>query len=689
MTLAVVRARVRQSPLAVLVALVYLTVLVVVGSPVGAGITIATHVAMVMPGLAIMAAVAPGNRLAMGTFGPMLGFGLTAAALAACWSLGMRSHWLLLLAPAATASLAWPLRRLRDRWRLAEALPADRRAWLLVLLIVPLVVARPFARVGEMRPEGQVYRSYFTADYVWRRAVVAELAKGDFPPKNPYFLDDTLHYYWVGHLADAIEYRAFGDTVSLDAVLLGTSVAVDAAFVSAIYGLARLVVAVPWAAAGGVLWVFFLTSFEGAAGLWHWWHGTMIYRLRDLNIDAVSRWLYGGMPIDGLHRILWYQPHHATAYALGATAFVAAVRRRQRQDPDVFLAVGVLMGICMLISSFVALMFAAAVALYEIVGTVRWRAWWAGIVNGAWAALPVSIALVAVTMLQYIDHQLGALPVLRLGLNEMAIINPWVVTPLSMGPVLAMGIAGAWTAWRQRVGAALPFAALVVTAVYFYFYVDVRDHQAVYVGWRVGHVLFITLAPLVALALVALSVARGRWRWAAWTVVGLLAVLAAPMPILDAFNTQDVENQTPGPGFDYTLVLTRPELQGLAWIRTHTGAQARVQVDPYARDSNTWAYIPAFAERRMAVGLPLGLVPLRKYQEASKRVRWLYQTPDPFGAFELAARVGIDYIVVGPPERRDHPGVEVRYASASHLLPMVFHNDALSIYEVLRPGHVR
>ena len=35
----------------------------------------------------------------------------------------------------------------------------------------------PFAHVGEELPEGRAYRAYFTADFVWEVAVVAELAK--------------------------------------------------------------------------------------------------------------------------------------------------------------------------------------------------------------------------------------------------------------------------------------------------------------------------------------------------------------------------------------------------------------------------------------------------------------------------------------------------------------------------------
>jgi len=62
-----------------------------------------------------------------------------------------------------------------------------------------------------------------------------------------------------------------------------------------------------------------------------------------------------------------------------------------------------------------------------------------------------------------------------------------------------------------------------------------------------------------------------------------------------------------------------------------------------ARGAEMWAHIPAFAERRMGVGVPLSMVPLQKYEEGSRRVQWT-----------------------------GHPD----------LLPVVFHNDAMSVYEV-------
>src|SRR5207253_4590590 len=99
--------------------------------------------------------------------------------------------------------------------------------------------------------------------------------------------------------------------------------------------------------------------------------------------------------------------------------------------------------------------------------------------------------------------------------------------------------------------------------------------------------------------------------------VVILALAAAPTTAIDFYNTQDVANRALGPGFRWTLILTPDEIEALDWITTRTPADAIVQIEPSVRDSFTWAYIPAFAERRMAAGLPIGMVPLDKYQAAS------------------------------------------------------------------------
>ena len=127
----------------------------------------------------------------------------------------------------------------------------------------------------------------------WRRAVVAEVAKGDVPPVNPFYIDDPLHYYWLPHLATAVTYR--NTPSDLDDLLLVNSVIVDVAFVAFLFGLARWFAPRPWAAALGVAGAILCTSYEGLFTLvQYWsWHVPLVL-VRDLNIDAVVRWYSAG-----------------------------------------------------------------------------------------------------------------------------------------------------------------------------------------------------------------------------------------------------------------------------------------------------------------------------------------------------------------------------------------------------------
>jgi hypothetical protein len=642
------------------------------------------------PGLIIVARVLPagGRWLAVVTFGPPVGIGASSLALLGFWAAGARGAWLFVAAPVTALALAWPAGALRGRWRTVVPRPGDVRMLALALLLVPLLVGRPFAMVGAATAHGTTYRQYFTADYVWRRAVVAELAKGDFLPVNPYYLHDTLHYYWLPHLLSGLEHRVWPD-IDLDELLLLRSVFVDAIFVAALYGLARYVVEAPWAALAGVTCGFVATSFE-ALGALHVLRrdGLPFGTVRYLNIDAISRWFFDGMPIDGLQRIFFYQPHHAVGYVLGLLGVIAVARRTRERDPAALAVAGSLLAASTLISSFAGLMYTTIAAAYEGTATLRHRRWWTGVVNAAWAALPLAIGAALVTAMQYVDTPGDGEPgIVVFGLNRVAARNLVTVTAMSVGPALILGAAGMVAAWRRGLRDALPFLAVLPVAAGFYFYVDIRDHQDVYVGWRAGHLVFMALIPLMGLGWHAAAGLRGGTRAVGLGALGLTVLLAAPTVAIDVFNTQDVAPPDIGRAWRRTDTITPAEADGLAWLRAHTDPRAVVQVDTLARDQ-MWAYIPAFAERRMAVGVPLSMVPLRKYEEGAARMRWVYDVPDPDVAVTLAARYGIDYLVVGDPERAAHPGVEARWQRASGHLPLVFHNDALSVYEVLRPDHV-
>jgi uncharacterized membrane protein len=130
--------------------------------------------------------------------------------------------------------------------------------------------------------------------------------------------------------------------------------------------------------------------------------------------------------------------------------------------------------------------------------------------------------------------------------------------------------------------------------------------------------------------------------------------------------------------------LTPPERDALQWLRTNTAADAIVQVEPFVRDAGTWAYVPAFAERRMAAGLPISMIPLRPYQLASESVRnGIFRAQSAIDAHGAARSMEIDYVLVGPPERRAYGPAVAQLATRSDLFSPVFQNEVITVYQVI------
>jgi hypothetical protein len=612
--------------------------------------------------------------------GPVWGFAATSIVLLGLWIAGVRSTFLLALAPLGAALLVIPC-----RWLQGALVPPvyDRRdvaALLLVLLIVPAVVARPYARVGEMRPEGKAYRAYFIADFEWAIAVAEEVAKGDVPPKNPFLAGDHLHYYWLASLASAIEHRVL-PKVAIEPLLLTNALMLDLAFMAFFYAFVRQFVRSATAAAIGCAFAVLFTSFEGAQQLYVFWQrGAPMAGLRDLNIDGISNWKFGSLKVDGLQRLLLYQPHHATSWALSLSALLVLRQARDVSHFAINLLAGVLLAMGLLVSSFIALMVGTAVALYHALSLVLQRRWLTLLVAGLAAGLPVGIAVLVSSQLEYVDRNAG--PIMSVGhLNPLAATNTFTGIVLSFGPVLIGAVFGTWFAIRERL---VPFAAigvLVAVGFGFYFFVDVVDHQHAYVGWRAGHLLFIAMAPLVALLWQEAWTAGGTARAAMAAGLCVLAVLAAPMTAIDLYNSQDTANQHQGPGFKWTEILSPGEVEALAWLKANTPESALVQVDP-VRPSGTWAYMPGFGARRMAAGLPISMIPLKKYREASDRMRRVFEASDPAVIHQQSLAFGIDYFYIGPAERTAYPAIARLLDAAPQWFAPVFRNDAVTIYRV-------
>lgn len=613
--------------------------------------------------------------------GPVWGYAFSSLVLLGLWASGVRSFGWLMLAPIPVAIAAWPARRLAATLAVPGLSRRDIGAYALVLLAVPAIVGRPYAHVGINLPEGRAYRAYFTADFVWEMAVVSEVSKGDMPPRNPYYLNDDLHYYWLMHLLPAVEHRAVGPALTVEQLLLVNAFWSGLVFVGFFYFFVRHFVDRPWAASLACVGVLFCSSFEGIQQVWSLWQrGRSLEALRYLNIDAISRWVYQSLPVDGLHRLLLYQPQHQLAYLLGFSALLLLIQARDRSRAPLLFVAGLFLGVSMLLSPFAAGMLTIITAAYEAWSLVHARQWKSFIPCAAAASVPMIAALVVIGVLGYTDKGTS---LVTLGVNRVAVRSWEVAIFLSFGPVLLVAFGGLAAAARRRALDRFLSIGIVLTAcTFFYFLVDVPDHQNVYVGWHAGKVAFVAFTPLCGFALQEWW-ARGGWqRWLMGLAMLAIALAAVPTVLIDLYNTQDVWNRAQGPGFRWTVLLSPDEVQGLDWIKQWTARKARVQVEPNVRGRDTWAYLPAFAERRMSAGLPISMIPLAKYEKASEQIRGLYQSTTAQHAYELATRHCIDYLVIGEPERVAYPRLQPLLDASPELFTPAFRNDALAVYTV-------
>ncbi len=620
-------------------------------------------------------------------FGAPLGYAMSSFLLLAAWLLGMHSGLLLLICPAIAFLIALFLPSLGPDLRVPRFNSRDTIVAALMVLLAIGVVAWPFSRVGTNLPDGRAYRAYFRADFIWEMAVVAEVSKGDTIPANPYLNKEPLHYYWLFHLFSSLEYRSLNSLdaeLRLDRLVLINNTLTCLMFMLFFYGLVRHFTSSAYAAGIGCLFAILFTSAEGLYILAKFVPGGSLEVVRNYNIDAISRWLFGSLPVDGLQRLLLYQPQHQMGLALSFIALLLMIQQWRR--PRIFIAAvaGFLLAGGLLISSVSALMLTVITGIVALVSIIRTRAWRVGIISALVAAVPILTAIGLSFLLHYVEPGDSHLV---FGAHRMAFENTLISLLLSFGPIVVAALPGVWVLCRRAGASRLVFFfSVMVISILCYFYVDIPEHQSVYIGWRAAHLIFIVLACVIAVGVHHLVLHRKksllpRLAWAFFFL--FCALIAAPTVAIDLYNTQDVYNRNLNPARNlWTLVLSRDELMGFRWLRRNTPLDARVQIEPTVRNPNSWAYIPAFAERRMAAGIPISMIPLAPYEAASAKVREIYLSTDPDFILRQAQMLGINYLVIGPVEQDEYPGMAEVLKHAPKSFKKVFSQPTFKIYQV-------
>lgn len=630
-----------------------------------------------LPGLPIGFAMF-GRRHAAGWIaGALIGYALTAIALWIPVELH-RTHWLwsVLAWGVTLAASAASFRRGGVAVPLPPWRARDTTALCAVLLIVPLLVARPFSRLGEPDADGgQRYRAYFTADFLWHMALTAELSKGDDDPRNPYLARRPLNYYWA--------YFVLPATVTRATSMLGTqpALAINASFAGLLFVSALFVAAwcaVPRASpvAAGVLLAISAASAEGLyAAVTAIGSGQSLGTLRHLNVDAVTSWIFRGLTIDGLPRSLWYTPQHAAACALSLMAIVVPAASGSTVRPAAALFAGTALGLATIFSPFLGGVFCLVYGVSAL-----WIAWrsgpsrWRVVLTHAAAAAPVLAALIWCVANGTFEGAGGGVAI---GVSDRAGTAPARTLALALGPILlpALGALALWRRSRYTPEAAV--VGLVMGIAMFYFVT--LTAEPIWIGWRAGQIILVTIPALAAACFATLW--DRKQRALAVALALLVFCLGAPTTAIDAANAQDVANLEMGPGFRWTVRVPPDSQAALRWLRAHTPADAVVQMSVAPRGRETWTLVPTFGERRMAAGQPISLLQRPEYAADSTRADLIFSIAQPKDAWDVARSLRVDYVYLDRVERQAYATSLAKFDDA-RFFEMVFRQGDAAVYAV-------
>ncbi len=409
--------------------------------------------------------------------------------------------------------------------------------------------------------------------------------------------------------------------------------------------------------------------------------GRPLSLVRDLNIDAVAAWTFGGLRIDGLPRSLWWVPQHATACALGLIALIVAAAEGASAGLAAILFAGFALGAAVTMSPFLgaafSLVFAAAVAADSLREPRRAVA---RLGRHALAAVPVAVALAWCVRTGMLEGTSGAM---KIGWGGLAAHSPIRVLLLGLGPALLPASVGLWAA-RRTPRHAITAAAGLLVGLALYYLLWIPPDEA-YVGFRAGQVMLVSLPALVALGIDAGL--RPAVRRVGAVALVLCFAVGLPTTLIDWYNAQDTDNRGMGPGFRWTLRVTPDEQEAFQWIRRATDPRATVQMEPTSRERDTWTLIPTFAHRRMAAGMAYSLLRRPEFEKRSLQVRTMYATLDARAAWDTARALGIDYIYVDRAERAAFPSDALaKFDGHPDFFRRVFANAEVRIYSVVSGG---
>ena len=531
--------------------------------------------------------------------------------------------------------------------------------WLLAALAV---TAWPLLHVGAKIPDGYAFRAYFNADYFKHLGITGTLSQTGIPPLNPYLSGHTLHYYWFFYVLPAFWNRLF-TSYPAEYMLIQFTFAGSLMFVASLFSVVR-----QWIDSQKVLGILlsiflFAGSYEGLYAIYHLRSKNLpLGGFTDLNIDALTRWLWRTPQIDTMFRALLYAPQHLLVLTL---MLMVLIYRKEERTLGSRLFVMALIFSTLGFAAIIGAVFIAGSLLFLLIAFLKEP-----------RARAKEFLYTGVLGADFLLLYFRFFEMFKLGGGEWSfalVATVWQTLPqyllLNWGALLFFGIAGILFSIREfPVRFCLFYLLLCVLCMQF---VQNRMGSSE-VTLKLGYLCNVCL-----LLLTAGFLARYQNRFGIILAIVLPLIVPASITLfMDLYNSQDVHNER------FTTVIPQEDAEVYGWMRENLNPRSVVQYYSIGRDIELVSPIPSFAHRIVYVGDKFHAKAFQvDDQEVARRenVVWRLFHQNGSRAHSLARKEGIQYLFLSAAE---NSVTESRYQFVPPFFSAIFQNGKALLVRV-------
>ena len=531
-----------------------------------------------------------------------------------------------------------------------------------------------FSRVGLETEMGYRYSWLFPHDFINKAVNAVSLTHG-VPTPHFFFAGETLRYYILSYSIAALAYTILGVNYSIHNIVILVS------FLQAI------------------LFVFVIAHFFKS-----WFKPAIVYRLLALSFGFYS--FYGifvilkdklvdfGAPsivlkFSGVshlfYRFFLVEPQTVMGLMVFLVVLSLMVRTEFGSNITPILITGILIGIEFGIEPILGMMLVLTYGLtflYRLsFSNIKFKRFASVVLGGA---IPTIIVYSTYYLIGIYSVSGGDQGLNFALLNKFFLFNFPIIALISFGPSAFFGFMGLISLFRKKAQNNADIVIIMGCLVIF-FMITVSHENVKIFGYLKGEkILFIALLVLSGFFFQWAETWKQKTKKNVLVALSVVSIPALLTPFVDCYQASFSDKE----GVSY---VSYEDMDACDWIKRNLPKDAVIQSEPqYPGSKYAYSLIADFAERKMVVGewKVAGIKHDKGNREVPERYHQikenLFKTLSLEKAYSVAIYYGINYIYIGPHERKIYPKETMeKWGGNNELFRKVYDKNSIKIYKVL------